>query len=60
MFASLELVQSYDCPSASEVILKNMGNTDQYQTVTKQSIIHVHTSWKVLPMYHKIYNEECG
>ena len=60
MFASLELVQSYDCPSASEVILKNMGNTDKYRTTTKQSVNHVHTSREVLPMYHKIYTEECG
>ena len=32
--ASLELGQSFDCPSASEIILKNMGETDQYKTIT--------------------------
>ena len=30
--ASLALGQSYDCPSASEATLKDMGKTDLYQT----------------------------
>ena len=33
--ASLALGQSYDCPSASEATLKDMGKIDQYQTMTK-------------------------
>ena len=32
---SLALGQSYDCPSASEITLKNMGNTDQYKITPK-------------------------
>ena len=34
--ASLALGQSYDCPNASEVTLKNMGEMDHYQTTAKQ------------------------
>ena len=29
--ASLALGKSYNCPSASEAILKDMGNIDKYQ-----------------------------
>ena len=36
---SLALGQSYDCPSASEVTLKDMGNIDHYQTTTKHTCI---------------------
>ena len=32
---SLALGQSYDCPSASEVTLKDMGKINKYQTTTK-------------------------
>ena len=33
----LALGQSYDCPSASGVILKDMGKTDRYHTATKHN-----------------------
>ena len=35
MVASLALGQSYDCPSASEATLKDMGKIDSSQTTTK-------------------------
>ena len=35
---SLTLGQSYDCPSVSEVTLKDMGKTDKYQTTTKHKL----------------------
>ena len=44
--ASLALGQSYDCPSASEVILKDMGKIGQYKT--QQSMNHVQISWDIL------------
>ena len=31
---SLALGQSYDCPSASDVTLEDMGKTDRYHTTT--------------------------
>ena len=34
---SLALGQSYNCPSASEVTLKDMGKTDKSQTTTKHN-----------------------
>ena len=34
--ASVALKQSYDCPSASEVTLKHMGNIDRQQTVVRE------------------------
>ena len=34
--ALLALGQSHDCPSDSEVTLKDMGKTDHYQAMTKQ------------------------
>ena len=43
--SSQALGQSYDCPSASEVILKYMGKINQYQIKTKYC---VHISWDVL------------
>ena len=36
-FALLALGQSYDCPSASEVNLENMGKTNQYQTTANHN-----------------------
>ena len=36
--ASLALGQSLDCPSASEVTLKNMGTINWYQTTTKHEL----------------------
>ena len=35
--SSLALGQSYDCPSASEVTLKNMGKTGQHLTTTEHN-----------------------
>ena len=35
--ASLALGQSYDCPSANEVTLEDMGKIDQNHTTTKHS-----------------------
>ena len=46
MVASLALGQSYDCPSASEAILKDRGKIGQYKT--QQSMNQVHLSWDVL------------
>ena len=43
---SLALGQSYDCPSASEVTLKNTGKNNKYQATTNQQLIH--NSWNVL------------
>ena len=41
---SLAVGQSYDCPSASEVTLKDMGKIDRWQTIgeTEQSMNHMH------------------
>ena len=36
--ASLALGQSYDCPSAIEVTLKNMGKINLYSTTTKHKV----------------------
>ena len=41
--ASLALGQSYDCPSASEVTLRDMRKINPYQTITKQGIPCVYT-----------------
>ena len=35
--ASQALGQSYDCPSVSELTLKDMGEIDWYQTITKHN-----------------------
>ena len=35
--ASLALGQSFDCPSASEATLKDMGKINQYQTTTERN-----------------------
>ena len=42
----LELEQSYDCSSASEVTLKDMGKGDQNQTTTKWN--NMQTVYKIL------------
>ena len=41
------LGQSYDCPSASEVTLKDVGKVNQYQNhnKTQQSTNQVQDSW---------------
>ena len=49
---SLALGQSYDCPSASEVILNNMGKTNSYQTTTKHN--KAWTVYIILGMYYII------
>ena len=48
----LALGQPYGCPSASEVILKNMGKIHHYWTTTKpqQSRNWVHNSFDILYM----------
>ena len=46
---SLPLGQSYDCPSTSEVILKNMGKITQYLTTTKHN--KARTVWIIHGMY---------
>ena len=48
--ASLALGQSYDCPSASEATLKDMGKINWYQThnKTQQNGHNVHIPWDVL------------
>ena len=46
---SLAPGQSYDCPGASEVTFKNMGNIDWYLTATKHN--KVRTMWKFVMMY---------
>ena len=58
--ASLALGQSYDCPSASEATLKDMGNRSLYQIITNsikfepkaKFLGRMHNSWDVL--YGKI------
>ena len=54
MVASLALWQSYDCPSAGEVILKNMGWIDRYLTKTNPNI-----AWTV-HNFREILNVYCG
>ena len=48
--ASLALGQSYDCPSASKVTLKDMGKTNLYQNTQKpqQSMNCMHSSWDII------------
>ena len=38
---------SYNCPSASEITLKDMDKMDCYQITTKHEPNHVHNSWNV-------------
>ena len=45
---SLALGQSYDCPSASEVALKDMGKIRRNLTTAKHSMNNMHNSWEVL------------
>ena len=46
---SLALGQSYDCPSASEVTLENMGKTTSNKPQQKTTNTNcVHISWEVL------------
>ena len=48
--ASLALGQSYDCPSASEATLKDMGKIRQYHTAIKRNKVQncVHIIWRIL------------
>ena len=39
-FASLVLVELYDCISAGEVILEDMGENEQHQTKTKTQTMY--------------------
>ena len=51
---SLALGQSYDCPSASEVTLKNMGRSIMW--TTKSWLCHNKTKHnKILCMFHRLY-----
>ena len=50
--ASLALGQSYDCPSASEVILKDMGKIIQQQTITECTKV-----WTIWVHYYTPRNE---
>ena len=54
---SRPLGQSYDCPSASETTLKDMGCIDGYQTVTtcKQCAYFMGCTWHV---YHVLWSIE--
>ena len=45
---SLALGQSYDCPSASEATLKDMGIIGMYETTAKQNTKSVYNYWDVL------------
>ena len=44
---SLALGQ-YNCPSASEITLKDMGRTNKYQNKTQQRMNHLHKSQDIL------------
>ena len=51
---SLALGQSYDCPSASDVTLKDMGKSagrKAQQNKTQASVIRIYDSWGVLQIY---------
>ena len=41
MVTSLALGQSYDCPSAGEVTMKNMGKFDGYWNTTKHNKVRI-------------------
>ena len=51
---SLALGQSHDCPSASEVTLKDIGKTGHYHITTKckQSMNHAQNFWDVSHRVH--------
>ena len=55
--ASLALGQSYDCHSASEVTLKDMGEIDHYQTKTKHNKVYklcVYLVWTISPITNNL------
>ena len=51
MVTSLALGQSYDCPSAGEVTMKNMGKFDGYWSTTKHNKMRIIHMFPVMCIY---------
>ena len=46
---SMALGQSYDCPSAIDITLKDMGKTELHEAITKHN--KARTVYKIIRMY---------
>ena len=61
--ASLAIGYTYDCPDASESILKDMGKIDQYLITTKHNKAPIHNDfikWKHFLRYRPLWGKSTG